>query len=84
MAPQELNAPESCFTGIRAEQNASEANSDCASRVPEPYLQQKNELLRHATQRGCNSLSPEFTVGREPCHVPSAPQAAPAGRNTLI
>ena len=45
MAPHELIAPEACFIGIRAEQNALEANSDHASRVPKHYLQQKNELL---------------------------------------
>ena len=33
MAPHGLIAPEACFIGIRAEQNAPEANSDHASRV---------------------------------------------------
>ena len=144
MAPHELIATEACIIGIRAEQNAREANSDHASRIPKHCLQQKDLLLskdklrqrcileevyrkhfpkvplallpfqlpkeiprkadskrasvnlvfsrsteerefeRHAPQRGCNFHSPELTVWSEPCHVPSAQQAALAGRNNLF
>jgi hypothetical protein len=45
MAPHELIAPEAFSIGIRADLNASEANSDHASRLPKHYLQQKNERL---------------------------------------
>ncbi len=144
MAPHKLIALEVCSIGIRAELNASEVNSDHASRVLKHCLRQKNELLakeklrqkrireevyrkhfpdvplavppcqlpkeipckadpkpasvnkvfsraieardleRHATQRGCNSHSPELTVWSELCHVPSAQQAALAWRNALF
>ena len=54
MAPQELIAPEACIIGIRAEQNALEANPDHASRLPKHYLQQKNErLTKDKLQQKC-------------------------------
>jgi hypothetical protein len=42
------------------------------------------DFERHAPQRGCNFHSPELTVWSEPCHVPSAQQAALAGRKNLF
>lgn len=144
MAPHELIAYEACFIGILAEQNAPEANSDHARRIPKHCLQRKDlplskdkprqrcileevyrkhfpkvplallpfqlpkenpsnaaltrvpvnivrsrptgahDFERHASPRGCNFHSPELTVWSEPCHVPSARQAALAGRNNLF
>ena len=45
MAPQECIAPAACIIGIRAEQNACEANPDHASRLPKHHPQQKNKHL---------------------------------------
>jgi hypothetical protein len=42
------------------------------------------DVERPATQRGCNSHSPELTVWSELCHVPSAQQVALPGTNTLF
>ena len=72
MAPQELIAPEACFIGIRAEQNAREVNSDHASRVPRHYLQQKNELLTKDKLRQKCILE---EVHRK--HFPDVPLALP-------
>jgi len=78
MAPHELIAPEACFIGIRAEQNALEAASDHASRVPRQYLKQKNDLLTNGKLREKCILEkvprkhfPDDPLALPPCHIPN-------------
>ena len=72
MTPHGLIDPEACFTGIHAERNAPEADSHHASRAPEYYPQQKNEIL---TQ---DKFQPKCIL-EEVCrkHFPNAPPALP-------
>ena len=78
MAPHELIAPEACFIGIRAEQNALEANADHASRIPKHYLKQKNELLTKDKLRQKCILEevlrkhfPNVPLALPPCQIPN-------------
>ena len=73
MAPQELIAHEVCSIGIRADQNAREANPDNTSRVLKHYAQQKNDLLRKDNLRQKCILGEVYRK-----HFPNVPPALPA------
>jgi hypothetical protein len=72
MAPQGLIESEACFIGIRAEQNAPEANSDHASRIPKYCLQQKDLLLSKDKLRQRCILEEVYRK-----HFPDVPLALP-------
>ena len=91
MAPHELVASEACFIGIRAELNACETNSDRASRVPEPYLQEKNRLrTKNKLRQNCifeeayRKRFPDVPLALPPFRLPNEipsqadPKRAPA------
>ena len=82
MAPRELITAEVYSIGIRAEVNACEPYSDHASRVPEHYLQPKNQLLARDKLRQKSIL--KEVKRSELRDVPSALLAARAGEDTLI
>jgi hypothetical protein len=90
MPPHGLIAPEACFIGIRAEQNAFEANSDHANRIPRQYLKQKNRLLKRDNLRRKRILDeaprkhfPDVPLALPPSHIPNGipsqadPECAP-------
>jgi len=77
MAPHELIALEACSSGIRVEMNASEVNSDHASRVLKECLQQKNELLakeklrqKHILEEVYRKHFPDVPLAIPPCQLP--------------
>jgi hypothetical protein len=76
MAPHVVIAPEACFIGMRADRNACEADSDHASRIPNHYLQQKNELVTKDKLRQKRILEevykryfPDVPLALPPCHL---------------
>ena len=78
MAPHELIAPEACFIGIRAAQNALGVNSEHAGRVTRHYLKQKNELLtRGKLLQKCileevhRKHFPNVPLALPPFHIPN-------------